>query len=193
MALITFPSTVLPTVCNWGLSSLTESFTSPLNNSTQTIAKPGSRWKANLEFGMLNLQQGRDMMAFLVAMDGRANRCNLWNHDRPGTGASCTVNGTGQVGTTLVVATTAGRIFNAGDFFTVNGEFKMITQSITANGAGACTISFGPMLRASPISGSTLLFTSPAAQMMLDTTEFTMPRISGPRYSQFSVPFIEVF
>lgn len=193
MAIITFPG-ILPTVCEWGLRSLTETYTSPLNGSTQTFGKPGSRWRATLQFGMLNLQQGRDLQAFLVAMDGKSNRVNLINHDRPGTGANAAVNGASQVGTSLIInGGGAGRVYSAGDYFTVNGELKMVTQTVTADGLGAATLQFGPMLRVSPASTAPIVFSNPTCQMMLDQSEFTMPRISGPRYGGITVPFIEVF
>ena len=193
MAIITFPS-ILPTVCEWGLRSLTESFTSPLNGATQTSGKPGSRWKATLQFGRLNLDQGRALQGFLVAMDGRTNRVNLINHDRPGTGANALVNGSSQIGTVLNLRSGgANRVYKAGDYFTVNNEFKMITQQAVADGTGNVAIAFGPMLRASPTDGATVVFTNPAAQMMLDQSEFVMPRLSGPQYGGITVPFIEVF
>lgn len=192
MAIITLPA-ILPTVCEWGLRSLTESYTSPLNGATQTFGKPGARWKANLSFGMLNLQQGREMQGFLVAMDGKSNRVNLINHDRPGTGANATVSGEGQVGSVINLTCTANRVFNAGDYFTVNGEFKMVTVSTQANGSGVVALPFGPMLRASPVNGATVVFTNPTCLMMLDQTEFIMQRLAGPRYGGVSIPFIEVF
>lgn len=192
MAIITFPD-IRPTVCTWGLRSNTESFTSPLNGAVQTAGRPGARWKATLEFGMLNLQQGRDLQAFLVAMDGMAGRCYLPNHDRPGAGANASVAGAGQVGTVLNVTGAANRVYLAGDYFIVNGEYKMLTATVTANASGAAALSFGPMLRASPANGATVTFTNPTPLMMLDQSEFSMPRISGPRYSAVTVPLIEVF
>ena len=193
MAIVTFPATILPTVCSWGVRSITESFTSPLNGTVQTAERPGARWKASLEFGMLNLTQGRQLQGFLAAMDGNAGRCNLINHDRPGTGSNCTVVGGGQVGSALLMQSTSNRWFYAGDYFSVNGEFKMVTEDVQANGAGQATVKFSPMLRASPANAATVTFTSPTCQMMLDQSEFMMPRISGPRYSGVTVPLIEVF
>lgn len=194
MTILTFPSTVLPTVCSWGLKSLTESFTSPLNNTVQTIGRPGSRWMATLDFGMLNLSQGRQLMGFLAALDGMAGRCYLPNHDRPGAGAAATVNGAGQLGTTIVLnGVAAYRQFLAGDYFSVNGEFKMVTVDTQADAGGNVTLPFAPMLRTSPTSGASVTFTNPTALMMLNQSEFVMPRISGPRYNQFSISFIEVF
>lgn len=192
MPILTFPD-IRPTVCTWGLRSNTETFVSPLNGAIQTAGRPGSRWKATLEFGRLTLQQGRDLQAFLVAMDGMAGRCYLTNHDRPGTGASATVNGAEQIGTVLNVTGAANRVYQAGDYFMVNNEYKMLTATVTANGAGAAALQFGPMLRASPANGATVTFTNPTPLMMLDQSEFAMPRISGPRYSAITVPFVEIF
>lgn len=101
MAIITFPA-ITPTRVTWGLKSLTETFTSPLNGATQTVGRPGARWRATLDFDNLSQDQGRELQAFLLAMDGMSNRVELHNHDRPGVGAlPVLVNGAGQVGTSL--------------------------------------------------------------------------------------------
>lgn len=192
MAIIAFPN-ITATRATWGLKSLTESFTSPLNGSTQTAGRPGARWKATLEFENMDLAQGAALDGWLAAMDGMANRTNIFPHHRPGTGATATVNGASQVGTTLNINCAANRVFAAGDFFSVNGEMKMITASTLANSSGQATLSFSPMLRASPISGSNVVFTQPTALMMLGQDEYAITRVPGPLYENISISLIEVF
>lgn len=193
MAVITFPQSILPAKSPWGIKSNTLSHTSPLNGAVQTMGRPGARWKATLEYPMLNLTQGAQMEAFLAQMDGMANRCYVTPHHRPGTGAAATVAGANQTGSVLALACAANRVFNAGDYFTVNGEMKIVTATTVANGSGAVSLPFAPMLRASPSNGATVTFTNPTCLMMLAQDEFAMPRISGPRYDPISLPLIEAF
>lgn len=192
MAIITFPG-VIPTSATWGLKSITETFTSPLNGSTQTVGRPGSRWKVTLDFNNMDLTQGAILDGWLAAMDGMANRTNLYPHHRPGTGATATVNGASQSGTTLNINCAANRVFAAGDFFSVNSELKMLTAPAVANGSGQVALQFSPMLRASPISGSNVVFTQPTAQMMVAQNEYAVTRVPGPLYQNISIALIEAF
>ncbi|SMP71987.1 hypothetical protein [Noviherbaspirillum suwonense] len=192
MAILTFPS-IIPTRATWGLKSITEAFTSPLNGTTQTSGRPGSRWKVTLEFESMNLSQGATLDGWLAGMDGMSNRTNIYPHHRPGTGATATVNGASQVGSTLNINCAANRVFAAGDFFSVNGELKMITASTVANGTGQATLAFSPMLRASPTSGSNVVFTQPTVQMMLAQDEYGVTRVPGPLYENITISMMEVF
>lgn len=192
MAILTFPA-IIPTRATWGLKSITEVFTSPLNGTVQTSGRPGSRWKVTLDFENMNLAQAAALDGWLAGMDGMANRTYVYPHHRPGTGVTATVNGANQVGSTLNINCAANRAFAAGDFFTVNGELKMITAPTVANGSGQASLPFSPMLRASPISGSNVIFTQPTAQMMLAQNEYAVTRVPGPLYENISIALMEVF
>lgn len=192
MAVLTFPA-ITPTRATWGLKSITEAFTSPLNGTTQTSGRPGSRWKVTLDFENMDLTQAATLDGWLAGMDGMANRTSIYPHHRPGTGATCTVSGAGQVGTNLQVQGAASRVYQAGDFFSVNGELKMITVSTTAASSGLVTLSFSPMLRASPTSGANVVFTQPTAQMMLAQDEYAVTRVPGPLYENITIALMEVF
>jgi len=192
MTILTFPA-VTPAKSTWGIKSLTETFTSPLNGSVQTAGRPGARWKATLEFAQLALTEGATVESFLAQMDGMAGRVYLYPHHRPGSGANAAVNGASQVGTTLNLTCAAGRVFAVGDYFTVNAEFKMVTAAATADGAGAVALSFAPMLRASPADAAAVVFTRPTALMMLAQDEYSLTRNSDRSYDGFSIQLIEVF
>jgi hypothetical protein len=193
MSILTFPN-IIPTRITWGIRSNTESFTSPLNGSTQTIGRPGSRWRITLEFSGMDLTQGAALDAWLVGMGGMTNRSSIYPYHRPGSGANASVNGASQVGTSLVInGAGANRTFAAGDFFSVNSELKMITAPATADGSGNVTLQFSPMLRASPISGSAVVFTKPTVLMMLEQNESAVSRVPGPLYDNITIALIEAF
>lgn len=192
MAILTFPA-ITPARSSWGLKSITETFTSPLNGAVQTAGRLGSRWKATLDFFPLNDTQTRLMESFFMQLDGMAGRFYLTPHHRLGTGAACTVNGAGQVGSTLMLTCAANRLFLAGDYFNVNGEFKMITADVTASGAGAVTVQFAPMLRASPPNTASVVFTQPTILAMLTVDEFAISREPGTWASGLALTCSEVF
>ena len=141
----------------------------------------------------MDLAQAAALDGWLAGMDGMAGRTNIYPHHRPGTGAMATVNGASQVGSTLNINCAANRVFAAGDFFSVNGELKMITAPVVANGAGQAALSFSPMLRTSPFNGANVVFTQPTAQMMLAQDEYAVTRVPGPLYENITIALIEVF
>lgn len=193
MAILTFPA-IIPTRVTWGLKSITESFTSPINGTTQTNGRPGARWKVTLEFENIEPAQSAALDGWLAGMDGMTNRTNLYPHHRPGTGLNANVNGAGQVGTVLNLSgVAANRVFNAGDYFSVNGEFKMVTQTVQATSGGLVALPFSPMLRASPTSGSSVVFTQPTALMMLAQDEYGITSKGGPYCETITVSLIEAF
>lgn len=191
MAIVALPA-IIPTRSTWGLKSLTETFTSPLNGTVQTVGRPGARWKVTLEFNGMDLTQGATLEAWLASLDGMAGRCYLYPHHRPGTGAAATVNGAGQLGKSINLSCAPNRTFAAGDFFTVNNELKMVTAPATADGSGIVTLTFSPMLRTSPVSSSAVTFTKPQVLMMLAQDEYAVSRIPGPQYDNITVSMIEV-
>lgn len=192
MAILTFPA-ITPAKSSWGLKSITETFTSPLNGAIQTAGRLGARWKATLDFYPLDATQSRLMEGFLTQVDGMAGRFYLPAHHRLGTGAACSVNGPNQVGSSLLITAAANRTFLIGDYFSVNGEFKVLTAAVTADAAGSVTIQFAPMLRVAPPSGTTLIFTQPTILAMLSTDEFSMSREPGALASGLSLACVEVF
>lgn len=194
MAILTFPSTLTPRKCTWGLMSNAETFVSPLNGAVQTANRPGDRWKATLEFAVRSLDELGQFEAFMAQLAGMSNRAYVPPFHRRGTGAAASVNGASQVGSSLVVSGAgANRTFKPGDFFSVNGEFKMIASAAVADATGNATISFVPMLRASPPTGATLIFSSPTAVMFLNTQEYAITRYPGSEFDLITMPFMEAF
>lgn len=192
MTIYTFPA-ITPSKATWGMKSNTEKFSSPMNGTVQTVSRPGSRWRASLEFSGMTLAQGATFDAFLASLDGMAGRFYLPPHHRLGTGAACTVNGASQTGRILTITAAAGRAFAAGDYFSVNGEFKMVTVAATADGAGAINLQFSPALRAAPPNGATVTFAQPVTLMMLDSDEYSVVRVPGPLYETIVIACSEVF
>ena len=101
------------------------------------------------------------------------------------------VNGASQTGNTLTIdGCTVGTTLLAGDFFSVNSELKMVTADVTADGAGAMSITFEPPLRSSPADNAALTTTRPTARFMLQEDVQAWSTRPGLR-TDFELVFVE--
>lgn len=186
-----------PRVIDFSLVPNTQSFSSSLSGSVQTVELPGARWK--ISFTMENLAEADSalLQAFMVKLRGRAGRFYLHNFARSeprGTQRGTPlVKGALQTGTTLVIdACTVGATLLAGDFFAVNGELKMVVADATADGAGEMSLTFEPPLRSSPADNDALTLSSPTATFMLAGDEMKWGTQPG-KFSTFAVDAIEAW
>lgn len=193
----------VPNTCDWGQESNTQVFTSPLTKAVQTIERVGARWSVTLQYNSLAEADCALIQSFLAKLRGQANRFTMWNFARPvprGTaGGSPTVNNesgsptTLQTGNTLITkAWTAGATLKEGDFFGVNGELKMVTAAVTADGSGNMTITFEPPLRSSPAHGAALTVTRPTTTFMLTEPRYGGQTVPG-KFTNFTLQAIEQF
>jgi len=199
MTIWTFPAGVFPAQADWGLQSNTQTFTSPLDRTTQMISLPGARWKAKLQFSRLNARENAALTSLLARLRGQYGKFWLPNHGTPtplGTGSgSPQVSGDGQTGVSLATAGWGAyeTVLMDGDFFNVNGELKMAVADVDSDGSGAATIVFEPPLRSSPPGGSTIYTDHPTCIMRLATDdEFMSSALPGRQYS-LSFSCLEVF
>ena len=88
-----------------------------------------------------------------------------WVNGQGYRGANPTVNGASQLGTSLNISGGTGTMALEGDYFEVNGEFKILT----ANAVAAGTLNFEPALRTSPSNGATVDVKTPKITLRLIT------------------------
>lgn len=197
----TFPTLAqaAPGALEWALVSNTQTFTSPLNGTIQTLELPGARWRASFTYQNLSDADAATLQAFLVALRGQAGRFYLWNFARPSPRGVATgtpvVSGAGQTGTSLVTSgwtNSVTGILKTGDFIGVNGELKMLTADASSNGSGVATLNFEPPLRASPANGAAITVTKPTALFML--SEQTAKWVTrAPVLTELTVDAVEMF
>ncbi len=194
MPTLNFPA-IVPTRSTWGLRANTDMFTSPFTGTVQTIARPGARWVATLEFTGLSKARAAILDAFLASLDGQAGRFFLQPHHRPGTTALGVVNGAGQTGKTLAVSGYGAgiKIFSAGDFIEAGGELKMLTADATTNGSGQTTLQITPAWRSSPTNGGAVIGTNPTTTMMLASNDYSVTRLPGDLYETIAFDCMEAF
>jgi len=176
MADITVPT--LPIVSSsFGLQFNTQTFTSPLSGVTQTKELTGAKWGASYNLSPMKQSSAKNIQAFLLKLRGGVNTFQAYDPDHkspsgtanssPGTPK---VAGGSQTGNTLDIdgcPTSETGWLLVGDYFTVNNEFKMITEDVDTNGSGEATLTFEPPLRNSPSDNADVEVSSPTCKMML--------------------------
>jgi hypothetical protein len=192
-------SRINPSSLEWALLSNTQTFTSPLNQSVQSLEMPGARWRFSCSFDSLSEADAAAMRTFLAQLRGRSNRFTVWPLGVKAVRGVATgtplVNGAAQTGTTLATdgwtPSTAG-ILLAGDYIGVNGELKLLVADAASNGAGEATLSFEPPLRASPVDNAVITTTRPLATFMLDE-DASRWTTAAPSLDSFSIAATEAF
>lgn len=161
------------TTCRFGLETNTQSFVSPFTKAVQRVALGGSRWRADYSLPPMKRDRAAVWKAFFDQLEGGANTFYGYDPDnvRPRGLALGTplVNGASQTGSTLNIdGCSAGLLFlRAGDYFSVNGEYKRVTADATANGSGQVTLQFKPALRNSPADNAVIVVDRPTVTMAL--------------------------
>ena len=79
------------------------------------------------------------------------------------------VDGAGQLGKQLNLkdADPNEVLFKVGEYFSVNGELKVVTAQCTTDGQGDATVLFEPPLRSPPANGEALLMLRPVCKFRL--------------------------
>jgi len=176
MTTLTMPDTTFRAV-RFGLKTNTQTFRSPLNGAVQTLELPGARWFGTFDINPRTRAQAAAWQAFLVNLSGSAGRFSAFDPSATSPQGAYDssldnplVNGASQTGTSLVTdgwrANITG-ILKAGDYFSVNGEFKMVVADVDTDASGAATITFRPALRSSPPDNAALTLINPTVTMML--------------------------
>ena len=196
MATLDWPADIVPSKATWGLQSNTETFTSPLNRSVQTVERPGARWKVTLEFPPMDSQQSGRLQAFLAALGGMAGRFTLWPHGRPGASLYAPlVNGNmtnfKSLPTKAWPASTL--VLRAGDYLAVGGELKMVTADVTSDGSGLAAVPVAPAFRVAPSNNAPVTLSKPRATMMLTTDEYAVSVSPGRISEGVVITAAEVF
>jgi hypothetical protein len=145
-----------------------------MNGAEVIIAPNIAFWSVRVPFKVLAESDAKGWTAALVQLSKLSNTFYFPIPDYDGprngyAGADPLVNGASQLGTTLIAdgVTPSTTILLPGDYMEVNGEFKMVTNTVTSNGSGEVSINFEPALRSSPSNNATIDIQSPVITMRL--------------------------
>lgn len=194
-----FPD-IVPNDFSWGWQDNTQSKSSSLNNAVQHSSMPGGQWRGTLTFANRDtiIDDIAEFKAFLMSLGGPAGRFDLSPPDLNQRGTrlgSGVVSGAGQNGKTLNTSgwnINQAELFRAGDYFSVNGELKMITQTIASDASGNAALVFAPAIRVSPPDLAAIEVVDPRATCYLENPDQVNWQIStGPLIHAISISVIE--
>jgi hypothetical protein len=194
-----FPAGIEIRSSRFGLKTNTQLYISPLSADTQRAELPGARWQAAYTLVTQKRADIAAVQAFLVSLAGPAG--SFYGYDPNATsplgagGGTPLVNGGSQTGSSLITDgwPNSTLVLKKGDYFTVNGEYKMITADITSDGSGNATLTFAPVLRSSPANNAAITITNPTCIMRLMDDEQAFWDINEAGFYDISFNAIETF
>lgn len=153
-------------------------------------------WTFQIQLTIQTEQQGREWSGALSRLSRFSNHFVAGPPGYPGAAYTATtlqVDGTGQLGTALNIKNGAASttVLRAGEYFSVNGELKIVVTDCVTNGSGLGTIQFEPPLRASPANSANLNIATPTAKFRLVAPQ-TQWRIEPGRFYIFTVDAVEL-
>ncbi len=201
MATLTMPNTTTIATFTFGLVSNTQTFTSPLDKTVQTLELTGARWEFEVDLKPMKRPLAAPWVAFLTQLDGRSGRFfgfdpSATSPAGSGGGDSPLVKGASQTGKSLITdawTLSQSGLLIPGDFFEVNNELKMVTADVDSDGAGDATIAFTPSLRSSPTDDAPLTLIDPKVTMMLRDDDAASWDLTGAAFYGMAFAGIEVF
>lgn len=162
----------------WGYMSNDGTFQNNFNGVVQTVDFGGAFWQASFTLtGMKgDSDQFRNWKAFFAQLGGRMGRFYANDPDKTTPAGTATgtplVNGANQTGNQLIIDGCTINLptwLKQGDYFSVNGEYKMMTTDAATDSSGNTTLNFFPQLRSSPPDNTAIITTNPQCLMMLDS------------------------
>ena len=132
-----------------------------------------ANWAISIVVPPQRIDVARPLQSALARLSDLSNTFQLtppdWVNGVSYGGANPLVFGTGQLGSTLFVDGLPNNapIMKDGDYFTVNGEFKMTTSDTTSTGTGTAAINFTPALRQPPADNAVVDVKTPKVTLRL--------------------------
>lgn len=167
MTLIALPSTFRPDSFSMRLETVERAFSSPDESSEQVIDRVRDRWKISLTLPRGPQEVAARNEAFVNALRGQTNTCNLWHMKRRiplGTmRGSPTVVAQGSGNGTILINTTPGATLLAGDMIGIGGLLLQVAQDCVADGAGLLTTYLANRLRTDLAGGTPVIWDTPTA------------------------------
>ena len=189
-----WPAHIAPKQIRWQLAHNSNSFTSPFTQVKQSINRPGTKWIAELEFSLLNIQDEDTLAAFTDDMQGQAHAVKLFDHARPGVRplGSPVVAAANQTGRSLQTRGWApsATVLKKGQLFNIGHELKRARQDILSDASGNALLKFNPPLRKSPALNTGIGTERPYMLATLQQNGVTFSRVPGI-YSACSIKFME--
>lgn len=174
MAAISLPSTFRPQSFSMRMSTNQRTFSSNFGGSEQAVDLLNDRWEATISIPPRGSDTQASIEAFVNAMRGMTNTCNLWHMQRPvprGTMRGtpiCNLAAQGSASVTLPNAG-LGATLLAGDMIGISGLLLMVQSDCAADGTGSMVVPLVNRLRTGITGGAAVTWDKPTAPFRLMT------------------------
>ena len=221
MAILDFPeiSQKGPSQFVFRLTHNTQTFESPLNKAIQTQELPGARWSFSATWDNLTDLDARILKGWIAKLRGQAGRFYMGDLQHPapsglayGSGvlmglpsdtalttswsvsAFITADNTHFTADSSLVDTTmlSALWFQPGDYISVNGELKVVTEQVYG-AYGGISIPVEPPFRTPPPVDAPLVFVNPKCVMRLIDDAQDNFQYSEYNRTSITISGIEVF
>lgn len=196
MALITWPSTLLPERMGIQLVQVSGgSDASPYSKKRNFFRLPSDHWRASLSWTSAREAQWRDIQGFVATLGGRAGRFLLADPAYSGalggnTGGTVTATGTANAATvTLAGLGGTNPALKRGDRLSIGERLYIVTADANHSGGGA-TVSIAPRLRAT-VSGAAVNLTAPIGTFSLVSDDQAGISLRPPLFAEVSLELVE--
>lgn len=203
MAILNFPDNRFKAI-RFGLQANTQVFRAAFKKTSQQVLElPGALWVGTFSLTPRLRADYAPWQAFLTDLMGQAGTffgfdpaattprgSNLFTSPGP------QINSSGEVGVSI---TTDGWVVSEtglllpGDYFEVNSEYKMVTQSVDSDSSGVATINFKPPLVNTPSLGDLIITNNPKVKMRLVDDDQSFWDLEPLLTRGFNFTGIEVF
>lgn len=174
MATITLPAGFSARDFTMRLVTNQRSFSSPFGGSEQVVDLLNDRWSISLTMPSSSTADAARIEAFVNAMRGMTNTCNLYHMQRKvprGTmRGSPIIDTVAQGAATLRIITTAGATLLAGDMIGADGLLFQVAQDAVANGVGTLEFPIVNRARRGIVAGSAVTWDKPTAPFRMLST-----------------------
>ncbi|MGF1775905.1 hypothetical protein [Vibrio nomapromontoriensis] len=165
---------LIPVESEFTLTRNERLFTSKFTSASQSVSSPTGLWEARLEFANLRRSDAQVLIAKLWSLQGSAGGFTLYDWRSPkasGLGGAYSVTDYQQAlpgKVAIQTGKTLGTVIaKAGDYVSIDGELKGLTETVTVDGLGKATLFFEPFMRKPVGLTSTATFDYPTGVFRL--------------------------
>ncbi|MCE2597197.1 hypothetical protein K6Y31_20700 [Motilimonas cestriensis] len=191
-------SNICASEINWQLDFNVKTFPSVYSRKEHHVKWPGNQWKAELIYNNLTYDEVCELRADLADLHGVTGSFTLHHmgfDTLRGTGTGAPVTSVVTLGGKALVTNGWGAnqiVLKKGDYFSVNGELKVVTADAQTNGGGGVTVLFAPPLHRNVPAGTPLELNRPSCTMRLrDNNQLNFSCRPGQR-ANITISCVEV-
>lgn len=192
MSTIAWPTGIYPRSFAMWLKSVQRVHASPTGGSEQAVDLLNDRWMISMEIPADLHATNVALEAFINAMRGQTNTCNLYHFGRPavrGTMTAATCGAASQGASSITLSFTGTKTLLAGDMISVGGMLLQVAAN--ASGTTSCSVTLVNRLRTSIGAGLSVTFAAPTATFRLINTPAVTYR-GGAFTDSIALEFAEV-